>query len=123
MKPLFPISVKGLTKEIFFDSSEISQREKKINAEINELEKAYKTLNKPEPFSDDIKASDDFLVPLFENFAKSMEKPGSSVLQKKDFHKLVEYIPPEGIDNEVTEVLDAIFRSSQERECSFNLLG
>ena len=103
----------GLDKGNLFDSSEISQREKKINAEINELEKAYKTLNKPEPFSDDIKASDDFLVPLFKNFAKAMQKPRTSVLQKKDFHKLVEYIPPEGIDNEVTEVLNAILEVAE----------
>ena len=42
-----------------------------------------------------------------------MQKPRTSVLQKKDFHKLVEYIPLENIDNEVTEVLNAILEVAE----------
>ena len=34
--------------------------------------------------------------------------PGSAVLQKKDFYKLVAYLPQEEIDEEVIKVLDKI---------------
>ncbi|MDA8002181.1 MAG: AAA family ATPase [Alphaproteobacteria bacterium] len=79
-----------------------------IEAEIEKLESAANTLNRPKPFSDDIKASDDFLVPLFRNFAVAKGTGVSQSLQKKDFYKLVEYIPSEEIDLEVSEVLDGI---------------
>ena len=98
----------GLDRGDLFDNYEVIEREEKMNEEINKLEEACKAFNMPEPFSNDIKASDNFLVPLFEHFAESMKKPRAAVLQKKDFYKLVEYIPPEDIDDEVTEVLDAI---------------
>ena len=104
---------RGLEQGDLFDNSEILEREKNMNEEMNKLEEACRTLNKPMPFSDDIKASDDFLVPLFENFAKSMRIPLSTVLQKTDLYKLVEYIPIESMDNEVTEILDTILEVSR----------
>lgn len=98
----------GLDKGDLFDSTEISEREETIKREMEKLEEASKILNRPEPFSDDIKASDDFLVPLFENFTASLNKPTSMALQKKDFYKLVERIPPEEIDEKVKVALDII---------------
>ena len=103
----------GLDKMDIFDNIEFSMREKAIKEAINKLENAFKTLNKPDPFSDDIKASDDFLVPLFENFIKSLGKLKSMALQKKDFYKLVEYVPVKNIDVEVIEVLDEIVSVAQ----------
>ena len=98
----------GLDRGNLLDNSEISEREDKIKKEIDKLEEASKILNRPGPFSDDIKASDDFLVPLFENFTASLEKSESMPLQKKDFYKLVGFLPPEEIDEEVKVALDTI---------------
>ncbi len=98
----------GIDREDLFGNSEVSERRDKMQKEIKKLEGAFKTLGKPTPFSDDIKASDDFLVPLFKNFVESMQKPMSAALQKKDFYKLVKYMTPEQIDDEVKEVLDTI---------------
>lgn len=103
----------GLDRGSLFDSPEIPKREETIKKEIAELEKASQTLNRPEPFSDAIKASDDFLVPLFKNFTASLSKPTSMALQKKDFYKLVEHIPLEEIDEEVKEALDKIANVAQ----------
>ena len=98
----------GLDKGNLFDSTEISEREETIKKEMDKLEKASQTLNRPEPFSDAIKASDDFLVPLFKNFITSLNQSTSMALHKKDFYKLVEHIPPEEIDEEVKVALDNI---------------
>ena len=98
----------GLDKSDLFEGVEALDREIQIKQEIKKLQDAFKVINKPEPFSDDVKASDEFLSPLFENFSRSLGGAGSMSLRKKDFYKLVEYIPVEDIDNEVKEVLDKI---------------
>ena len=104
---------KGLDRKSLLDNAEISDRKDKIRKEMEKLENASKTLNRPEPFSDDIKASDDFLVPLFQNFTEAMGRPRSVALQKKDFYKLVKHIPLEEIDEEVTVVLNIIAKAAQ----------
>ncbi len=105
----------GLERETLFGNSEIAERERTIKKEIEKLEEASKIMKKPEPFSNDIKASDDFLVPLFENFNEALNKPKSMALQKKDFYKLVEHIPPEEIDEEVKLVLDKIVKVAKSK--------
>lgn len=58
------------------------------------------------PWGDDLKASDDLLVPLFRAF---YEKTGmSSRMAKSDYHFLVDYIDPGEVDPEVIFVLDTI---------------
>ncbi len=93
--------------------TEVAELEEKMNAEIKELEDAYEKTQQPAPFSDGIKASDKFLVLLFENFAKSMGQPASTALQKRDFYKLVKYMPLEQIDDEVKTVLDLIVKTAE----------
>lgn len=92
--------------------AEKAQRQEKMAMAIEALEKAIRTLGKPEAFSDDIKASDEFLIPLMQNFLESVTPQISrempQMLGKKDFHRLVQHIPREEIDPEVTEKLDAI---------------
>ena len=73
---------------------------------IAEVSDALATLGKPEPFSPDLKVSDEFLTPLFTMFYNRLGK--SNRLQKSDFHLLADYVPLSAIDPEVREVLDAI---------------
>ena len=107
----------GLDREDLFGPPEISKRQSKMEKEIEKLEEASKARRKPSPFSDDflnnVKASDDFLVPLFMNFVESMGWPESMVLWKSNFYKLVKYIPLEEIDKKVIEVLDTIAEIAQ----------
>ena len=97
-----------IDKRDVFGNSNILELESTMKREIKELERALDKMKKPLPFSGDIKASNDFLVPLFQNFAESLDVSKSMTLQKKDFYKLVEHIPLEEIDEEVNQVLDKI---------------
>ena len=100
----------GLDKQDLFSNTEIKNRKDIMNKQIENLREAFKTMHKPDPFSNEIKASDDFLIPLFVNFAKGLNKPDVVALQKKDFYKLVEYISQDQIDDEVKDVLDKIVK-------------
>ncbi len=103
----------GLNKGDIWDDLEITKREAQIKKEIIKLENAYRALDKSMPFSDTIKASDDFLTPLFKNFTAALQKPALVSLQKKDFYKLIEYIPLDEIDKEINIVLDKIEKTAR----------
>jgi len=79
---------------------------KAMRESIDEISKAVKILKKGEPWSDDIKASDDFLDPLFDNYFARLERP--NLMRKTNYHVLASYVPKEKIDPEVIEKLDAI---------------
>lgn len=73
---------------------------------IDEIARALVTLGKPDPTSPDLKASDDFLDPLFETFYRKLKLPNQ--MRKTDYHTLVRYVPREEIEPEVREKLDRI---------------
>ena len=73
---------------------------------IDEIEKALTTLRKGSPWSPDTKVSDDFLDPLFESFFKKLGL--ENLMRKTNYHTLVQYVPADQIDPEVSEVLDGI---------------
>ena len=99
-------------KEDLFDYTKKEDQQQKMKEEITKLERAIQILGNPAPFSKDIKASDDFLTPLFKNFLASASPNISdnvpSYLLKRDFHKLVPFIPNDEIDLEVEEKLNEI---------------
>ena len=100
------------SKDDLFDYTKKEEQQQKMKEEITKLEKAIQILGTPPPFSKDIKASDDFLTPLFKNFLASASPNISdnvpSYLLKRAFHKLVPYIPRDEIDAEVEEKLNEI---------------
>lgn len=73
---------------------------------IGEVENALATLGKDSPWSPDTKVSDDFLKPLFETFSNKLEL--ENPIRKRNYHTLVQYVPADQIDPEVSEVLDGI---------------
>ena len=84
---------------------------RKMEQTINELESSLAVLLKPSPWSDDIKASDDFLDPLFTKFSANINRP--LVLKKSEYHRLVAFMRPEDVDAEVCEKLDTILKIAQ----------
>lgn len=72
---------------------------------IEDVEKALKTLGK-DPWSETIKASDEFLTPLFKRFYEILKIP--NLMSKTNFHLLAEHIAIEQIDYEIKQVLDKI---------------
>lgn len=73
---------------------------------ISEIAAALKKLKKQEPWSADIKATDDFLDPLFDEFFKRIDL--ENLLRKSDYHILASLVPKDKIDPEVSEKLAAI---------------
>lgn len=77
---------------------------------INDVEQALRMLGK-DPWSDDIKASDDFLTPLFQRFYAILQRP--NLMSKTNFHMLAKHVPLPAIDAEIVQVLDAILEVAQ----------
>ncbi len=84
---------------------------KQMEDSIQEIEKALESLGKPSPWSGKLKVSDEFLTPLFKSFFKKLKLP--NLMQKTDFHTLVQYLPEEQIPLEVRHKLDAIVKTAQ----------
>jgi ABC-type hemin transport system ATPase subunit len=92
-----------------FDLFTIAEREHRIavmQSVIADLTQALARLRRTTPWSPDIKATDDFLDPLFEEYFQRLGLP--NMMRKTDYHELAARIPLHEIDPEVVEVLDAI---------------
>ncbi len=90
-----------------FGQAEASRRANLMTESIREIELALKTLGKHEAWSDDIKASDEFLDPIFKKY---FEKLGlENLFLKNDYHVLADLVPKEKLDPEIREKLDAIW--------------
>lgn len=98
----------NIQEDDLFSQIEIQRRVAAMEESIREVEKALETLGKPEtkPWSEDIKASDDFLNPVLKNYFDKLSLP--VILRKTDYHQLTRLIPKEQIDKEIVEKLDAI---------------
>ncbi len=92
-----------------YDEYEVSRRLKAMKESIEKVESALKTLKKGSPWDpeSDVKVSDDFLVPVFEEFYKKMELYND--MAKKNFHELALFVPNDLIDQEIALKLDAIY--------------
>jgi ABC-type lipoprotein export system ATPase subunit len=78
----------------------------KMGESLREITEALQRLGKPDPWSPDIKASSEFLEPLFKTFFEKLGLPLG--LRKSDFHILASLLPKKKVDREVIEKLDAI---------------
>ncbi len=85
-----------------------------MNRSIASIEEAMKKLGKGSPWDPDVKASDDFLTPLFADYFERLDLP--NVMPKKSFHVLARHVPKDKIDGEVREKLDVIGRVAGEAE-------
>lgn len=77
-----------------------------MSEEIAKLEDAFRVVRRPEPWSHDIKASDEFLDPLFKNYYARLQLPLE--FRKRDYCHLVGFLDPNEVDPEIGEKLDAI---------------
>jgi hypothetical protein len=75
---------------------------------IREVSEALQTLGKPSPWSIEIKASDDFLNPLFQRYFAKLGLP--NIMDKSEYYVLARYIEPDEIDPDIVAKLDAIVR-------------
>jgi hypothetical protein len=89
-----------------FGNNERLEREQSMREAISEVTDALMTLEKPDPWSYDIKATDEFIDPLFKKYFKKLKLPLQ--LRKSEYHLLAGLVPKEKLDAEITEKLDAI---------------
>lgn len=91
--------------------AEVPRRLKAMRTAIANIEEALRTLGKGSPWDPDIKASDDFLRPVFEAYFRNLSLP--NLMRKKAFYELAEHVPQAEIDPEVGDKLDAIARAAR----------
>ena len=77
---------------------------------IAAIEAALVALSKPSPWGPDIKASDDFLDPLFKNFYERLGLP--NLMRKTDYHTLAPHVLETAIGVEVRAKLDLIVQTA-----------
>ena len=97
-----------------FGRAESKQREQFMRECIQEIGNALRTLRRIEPWSADIKATDDFLDPLFQLFFDKLQLP--NLLRKTDYHVLAQLVPKDKIDPEIIAKLDGIVAVAQKAQ-------
>ncbi len=99
-------SAREAAPENLFTSAECDRRLDAMRAAIAEIQSALKTLGMGSAWSPDIKASDDFLEPLFRAYFEKLNLP--NLMPKRNFYELVQHIPDSELDPEIRAKLDAI---------------
>ena len=94
-----------------FTAAEAARRVQAMREAVDAVASALGTLGKGSPWDADVKAGDDFLPPLFDDWFRRLGLP--NLMAKKNFHELAEHVPAEEIDPEVGEKLDAIARVAE----------
>ena len=89
-----------------FTTSEVDRRLTAMSEAVAEVGEALETLGKGSPWGSDVKASDDFLIPLFRTYFGKLGIP--NLLEKKRFCELADYVPDHETDPGIGERLDAI---------------
>ncbi len=97
-----------------FGRAESENREQVMRACIQEIGSALRTLRRIEPWSADIKATDDFLDPLFQLYFDKLKLP--NLLRKTDYHVLARLLPRENIEPEIIAKLDGIVAVAQKAQ-------
>ena len=95
------------------DLIEHAEREHRIeilDTCISELENALRLTSRPDPWGPDIKATDDFLDPLFKLYYERLGTPQRTF--KRDYHGLADAVPLESLSPQVVEVLDTVLAVS-----------
>jgi hypothetical protein len=95
----------GLADDLF-SAAEADRRVEAMRESMEEMTAALRVQRKPDPWSPDIKATDEFLDPLFANYFERLGLP--NLFRKTDYHELAAFLKKDAIDIEITEKLDAI---------------
>ena len=111
MEPVLLAYARHDQSDDLFGRAEAERRVQIMRECILEITSALRTLGGPDPWSDDIKASNEFLNPLFDLFFRKLGLP--NMLRKTDYHVLARLVPKEKIDLEVLAKLDGIVAVAQ----------
>lgn len=98
--------VQDVTDGPLFEEAERKRRLEILDTCMAELENALKVAGRPDPWGSDIKVTDEFLDPLFNNFYDRLGTPQQTF--KRDYHALAGAIPVEQLSPEIAQMLDAL---------------
>ena len=98
--------VQDLKDEPLFQRPVINEHVDTMRSVIEEVTHSFEVLGKGTPWDPNVKASDDVLKPIFEQYFTQLNLP--NLMAKKSFHELVQYVPEDEINIEIKEKLDAI---------------
>lgn len=91
-----------------------AERQKRLTAmreSIDDVAAAIKLIRgEASPWSPDIKATDEFLDPLFRRFFEKLELP--LTFRKSDYWNLAAFVPIDELDPEIVEKLDMIYKAA-----------
>ncbi|HYL74939.1 MAG TPA: hypothetical protein VEU96_12085 [Bryobacteraceae bacterium] len=93
-----------------FESALRDRQRGAMQSAMGEVAAALRVLGRPDPFGPDVKASDDFLAPVFQSYFEKLGLP--NLLQKTDYYVLAQFVPREQIDPEIATKLDRIVEVS-----------
>ena len=109
----FPETLQNYAQQVegqqgLFEMEQQSRQLTAMGEAVSEVTQALKIMSEREqdPFGPEVKASDEFLTPVFKRYFEKPKLP--NLMQKTDFHVLADYVPLEKVDSEVTEKLDEI---------------
>jgi len=88
-----------------FGRAEADRRRQVMSESIDEVTRLLEIDDK-EPWSEDVKASDEVLDRVFKLFFRKLEMP--LTFRKADYHQLTEFLDVDDIDLEFSEKLDAV---------------
>ena len=94
-----------------FAAADVPVRLQAMRTAIDEISAALETLGKASPWGADIKASDEFLTPLFQAYYRQLGLP--NLMAKNNFHVLAEHVPDADLDPEIGEKLDAVAQAAE----------
>lgn len=96
----------GLRTDDLLENAERRNRLAVLETCLGEVVGALRITNKPDPWGEDIKVTDDFLDPLFKLYFERLGTPQR--IFKRDYFGLAEAIPLTQVAPEVIQVLDAL---------------
>ena len=109
----FPSTLEAYAKQVpagsfgpLFDTPRTEKNIAAMQEAIHSIESALQTLGKAEPWGADIKASDEFLGPVFKRYFEILGL--ANPMTKKSFYELVTYMPDGDMPSEISDKLDAI---------------
>lgn len=89
------------------EQAHAQRRVQAMESAIARIESSLADLGKPSPWDGDLKVSDEFLDPLFARYHDTLGLP-STLMRKKQYYELADFVPLAQIAPEVVVKLDAI---------------
>ena len=89
-----------------FEAPRVEKNIAAMQEAVRNIESALQALDKADPWGTDIKASDDFLGPVFKRYFEILGL--ANPMAKRSFYELVAYMPAGDMPSEISDKLEAI---------------